>query len=163
MIKYLLIIVILVSCSNNNSANTETVINESSDNSVVKILDTAVVSKRVKLFDNQKPFTVTLLGNRIERNSTDKDTIKCNHWSLTQKDVLNIIKNSKPIDGTLWDLEFDVLSCSVYGTIIQNNIEYPFTTNSAAYSLVNSGDTTIIYGDYKKQDKKLFLSFPGNE
>lgn len=161
MFKYFLLIFAFTSCSDKseNSKSTEQLLTDSLS---LKTKDTAVISKRVKLFDNKKPFTIISVANRIEQNSTDIDTLKCSSWTLTDKNIYGVIKNSNAIDGTQWDLEFEVLSCSVFGTIIQDSIEYPFMINAGAYFLINSGDTTVIYGDYKKNHKKLFLSFPQN-
>lgn len=160
MHKYFLFILILVSCSNNESAIQNSEGTTDHDSLEIKPTINKVTSKPVKLFDNQKPFKVLLAGNRIDRNTTDKDTVKCKNWTLTSNQVSTIIKNSQKIDGTTWDLSFDFLSCAVYGTITQDSVEYPFTVNAGSYALINSGDTTIIYGDYKEKDKKYFLSSP---
>jgi hypothetical protein len=159
MLRYFCFILLLISCSDNKS----TVRNSVGKDDSLHIRPTNnrfSSSKSVRLFDNQKPFKLLLTGNRIERNTSDKDTVKCANWTLTSNQVSTIIKNSEPIDGTVWDLAFDFLSCAVYGTIIQDNVEYPFSVNAGSYALINSGDTTIIYGDYQKKDNKYFLSSP---
>lgn len=156
MYKLLFTIFLFTSCSANVPENNKA----GNDTLVVKNTNTVISTKRPALFNNQEPFTIKHITNTIEKNTTDKDTLKCNRWLPKQKDIISIIKNSKSIDGTQWDFDFEVLACAVHGVIIQNEIEYPFTTNAAAYSLINSGDTTVIFGDYNKQDRKLFLSFP---
>jgi hypothetical protein len=160
MFKYLFLTIILTSCSNNDSKTTQSgkiFFNDSPR--LISASDTSVLKTR-RLFDNQKPFQVILGGNRIEHTTSDKDTVKCESWTLTTKQVIEIIKNSQTIDGTQWDLAFGFLACSVYGTIVQDSIEYPFTVNAGSHALVNNGDTTIIYGDYAKKDKRYFLSSP---
>ncbi len=160
MHKYFFFILILVSCSNNESAIQNSEGTADHDSLGIKQENNKVSSKHIKLFDSEKPFKILLTGNRIDRNTSDKDTVKCTNWTLTSEQVSAIIKNSQKIDGTTWDLSFDYLSCAVDGTIIQDSVEYPFTVNAGSYALINSGDTTIIYGDYKKKDKKYFLSSP---
>lgn len=156
MHKFPFLLLVFASCTSNEQPNNKV----TNDTAVIKSADTFVATKRPPLFNNQLPFIIKITGNKIEKSTTDEDTAKCRNWTLTEKNIGQIIKSSKPINGTQWDFDFEVLACSVQGVIMQNNVEYPFTINAAAYSLINSGDTTVIYGDYNKQDKKLFLSFP---
>jgi hypothetical protein len=116
--------------------------------------------RTVRLFDNHKPFRVIVKGKEIERNTTDKDTAKCAGWTLTAKQVEEVIKFSEEITGTVWDLAFDNLCCSVHGKLIQNNIEYPFKINAGSYAQITNGDTTIVYGDFVKSHKRYFISSP---
>lgn len=160
MLKFVLLLIVLVGCSDNKTTNQIKDFKSSSDTLQVGATKNKITQPRPRLFDNKEPFQVRTTGNRIETNTTDKDTIKCAKWTLTPQQITTIIKNSEKIDGTVWDLSFDFLSCSVHGTIIQNNVEYPFTVNAGSFALVNSGDTTIIYGDYNKKDVKYFLSSP---
>lgn len=78
MIKYFLLVIVLTSCANNDSVTPKTKKKLVADSVQVKVMKDNAVSKTVKLFDNQKPFKVISAGNRIERNTTDEDTIKCN-------------------------------------------------------------------------------------
>ncbi|MHA4847638.1 hypothetical protein ACX0G7_25960 [Flavitalea antarctica] len=123
------------------------------------IIDTTPL-RIIRLFDNHKPFRVIVQGSEIQRNTTDKDTAKCARWTLTTKQVEQVIKFSEEISGTVWDLAFSNLSCSVQGKLIQDKIEYLFNINAGSYVQVTSGDTTIVYGDFVKSHKRYFLSSP---
>lgn len=160
MLKFVLLLVVLVGCSDNKTTNQITEFTSNSNTLQTEATMNKITQPRPRLFDNKKPFQIRMTGNRIETNTTDKETVKCAKWTLTPQQITTIIKNSEEIDGTVWDLSFDFLSCSVDGTIIQNNAEYPFTVNAGSFALVNSGNTTVIYGNYNKKDIKYFLSSP---
>jgi hypothetical protein len=160
MLRLILPILLLAGCSDYEQTSQTSDMQEKWDTLRPQSGTETTKQRRPELFNNKRAFQVQIIGNRIETHTTDKDTAKCAKWTLTPNQIVTVIKNAEPIDGTVWDLSFDFLSCSVHGTIAQNGSEYPFTVNAGSFILVNSGDTTIIYGDYKKEDRRHFLSSP---
>ncbi len=113
--------------------------------------------KAVKRFDNHQPFEIISLTSSLNKRTTDTATSKCSRWTLTKSDIENIIKNSEPIDGTTWDLSFLVLACTKSVTVVQNEQQFCLEINAASFFSVKYGDTTVIFGDYKKSDRKYFI------
>ena len=114
----------------------------------------------LQLFNNSQPFQIVSITNTINQTTTDSDTLKCNNWRLNEKDIENIIKNSDPIEGTTWDMSFLVLSCAKSVSVIQNGQHFTLELNAASFFSVNNGDTTVLFGDFKKSDEKYFLAAP---
>ena len=110
MIKFLIISLLFVSCLENQ----KTKISNLTDSTTLFKKDTMLkaFNKSLKLFDNQQPFKIESIKNTINQHTTDPNTLKCAKWTLNEKEIENIIKNSKTIDGTTWDLSFLVLSCT---------------------------------------------------
>ncbi len=121
--------------------------------------NTSPKPKNVIRFNNQLPFEITSIRRSLA-NSTDEDTTKCADWILTQQQVERIIKNAQPIGGTEWDLTFSVLSCKKDVILLQEGRQYELGINAGSYFWISGGDTTELFGDYDKRDKKLFLAEP---
>ena len=111
-------------------------------------------------FDKNKPFTILNSKRGITKQSSAQDTLACKAWSISQTALSKIIKNCKLINGTEWDLTFDVLPCIITGQIKQNGKIYKFEMNAGSWLNVIANGKSIILGDYNKSDKKFFLSFP---
>jgi hypothetical protein len=47
--------------------------------------------------------------------------------------------------------------------IMQNGQQYKAEINAASFFSINNGDTTVLYGDYKKSHRKYFLEAPSNQ
>ena len=88
------------------------------------------------------------------------DSSKRSSWTLTKPDIEKIIKNSVSIDGTTWDLSFLVLTCTKSVSVVQSGQEFKVELNAASFFSVNNGDTTVLFGDYKKSDRKYFIIGP---
>ena len=161
MIKLLIISLLLVGCHENQEAK----ISNLTDSTTLFKKDTMLraFKKSLKLFDNRQPFQIESNTNIINKHTTDLDTLKCNKWTLNEKEIENIIKNSETIDGTTWDLSFLVLSCTKSVSILQNGQHFTVEINAASFFSVNNGDTTVLFGDFKKSDKKYFLEAPNVE
>lgn len=114
-------------------------------------------------FDNQRPFEIINFTNSINRNITHEDTSRCNSWVLNKFQIAAIIRNCEPIEGTTWDLSFAVFSCSKSVTVLQENKQYNIELNAGSYFTVSDGDSSAIFGDYKKEDRKYFWAAPNEE
>ena len=161
MIKLLIISLLLVGCHE----NPQTKISHLVDSATLSKKDTMLkaFNKSLKLFDNEEPFQIQSITNIINKHTTDLDTLKCNNWTLNEKEIENIIKNSEPIDGTTWDLSFLVLSCTKSVNVVQNGQHFTVALNAVSFFSVSNGDTTVLFGDFKKSDKKYFLEGPNVE
>lgn len=120
-------------------------------------------NKSAKQFDNKQPFEIISFTNSIDRHTTDTDTTKCSGWTLDKSDIQKVIKNSEPLDGTTWDLSFLVLTCTKTISIVQTGQEFKVELNAGSFFWVNNGDTSVLFGDYKKSDRKYFIEGPDSK
>ena len=111
-------------------------------------------------FNNNKPFTILSSKREITKQSSATDTVTCKGWTISHKNLSNIIHNSKRINGTEWDLTFEVLPCIITGKLRQNKQIFKFEINAGSWIYIISKKTTIILGDYKKSDEKFFIIRP---
>jgi hypothetical protein len=121
------------------------------------------LKKSAKLFDNHQPFEIISFTNTLNKHTTDRDTSKCSRWTLTKPDIEKIIQNSEPIDGTTWDLSFSVLTCTKSVGVVQSGHQFKVEINAASFFRVNNGDSSVLFGDYKKSDRKYFIEGPDNK
>ncbi|HYV91616.1 MAG TPA: hypothetical protein VE978_07535 [Chitinophagales bacterium] len=123
-----------------------------------------VIHKEVKiLFDKDQPFEIINSQRGITTQSSASDTNMCKGWTIVQADLPGIIKDSKAIDGHEWHYLFDNLPCVVNGQLKQKGHDFKFEINAGSWMLIFCSDTTLLLGNFKKQDEKYFLSKPWNE
>jgi hypothetical protein len=108
-------------------------------------------------FKTDQPFQIIYFKRGITSQSSSKDTNICKGWTLSEKDLTTTIKDSKIIGGTEWDLTFEVLPCIIFGQLKQNGKLYDFEVNGGSWTYIRAHHTTIILGNYKKEDKKYFI------
>ena len=113
-------------------------------------------------FDKSKQFTIINSKREITTQSSAPDTFACKGWTISQKNISSIIKNCRLVNGTEWDLTFEVLPCIVTGKLKQGAKTYRFEINAGSWAYIRNSDTTIILGDFKKSDRKYFLTPPDN-
>jgi hypothetical protein len=162
MIKRFIWILLLFGCHSNS--DTESHLKTSSLADTVKTLTlenkNIELKKSAKLFDNHQPFEIISFTNSLNKHTTDTDSSKCNSWALTKPEIEKIIKNSESIDGTTWDLSFLVLTCTKSVSIVQSGQQFKLEINAASFFSISNGDTTVLFGDYKKSDRKYFIEAP---
>ena len=153
-------VILLLSCH-----QTPNTINSGIDTSSAKdrINGMHTILTSAKIFDNQQPFEIISVTSSINHNTTDPDTSKCSNWKIGLSDVDKIIKNSTPIDGTTWDLNFLVLASTKSVHIVQNGQDFNIELNAGSFFWVKSGDTSVLFGDYKKSDRKYFIESPDTQ
>lgn len=165
MIKHFLWTLLLFSCHSNSDTQshleTSSITDTTTTSTTVKTISD--LKRPVKLFDNKQSFEITSFTNAINKHTTDTDTTKCSSWLLTKSDIEKIIKNSEPIDGTTWDLSFSVFTCIKAVNVVQAGQQFVVEINAASFLSVHNGDTTVLFGDYQKSDRKYFLEHPNNE
>ena len=165
MIKHFLWILLFFSCHSNS--DTESHLKASSVSDTISVLTaekkSSDLNKAEKLFDNKQPFEIISFTNTISKHTTDTDTIKCSRWTLTKSEIEKIIKNSEPLDGTTWDLSFLVLTCTKTVSVVQGGQQFKVELNAGSFFWVNNGDTSVLFGDHKKSDRKFFIEGPDNK
>lgn len=163
--KYFFWILLLFGCHSNSNTDRHLKISSLSDTAKTLAPDnkSSESKKLVNLFDNHQPFEIISFINTLNKHTTDTDTSKCSRWILTKQDIEKIIKNSEPIDGTTWDLSFLVLTCTKSVSVVQSGQQFKVEINAASFFWVNNGDTSVLFGDYKKSDRKYFIEGPDNK
>jgi hypothetical protein len=164
MIKHLFWTALLFSCHSNSDTDSHLKPSSLSDTTLPSTTEkkSSELKKSVILLDNHQPFEILSFTNTLNTNTTDTDTSKCSRWTLTKPDIEKIIKNSEPIDGTTWDLSFLVLTCTKSVSVVQSGQQFEVKINAASFFSVNNGDTSVLFGDYKKSDRKYFIEGPDN-
>jgi hypothetical protein len=84
----------------------------------------------------------------------------CSGWTISKKNLYKVIRHSKLIEGTEWDLSFDVLPYIIKGQLTQKGQLYNFEVNGGSWLYLKSKDTIVILGDYNSDDKKYFPDAP---
>lgn len=116
-----------------------------------------------KRFDNKAAFEIMSIANSVNNQSADPDTAKCSRWNLGKPQIERIIQNSEPLDGTTWDLAFLHLACTKTIHLVQAGQDFEVELNAGSFFWVNNGDTAVLFGDFKKSDRKYFIEGPGIE
>ncbi|SFP55647.1 hypothetical protein [Parafilimonas terrae] len=162
MIKHLFWTLLLFSCHSNSNNDSQVKMPPPSDTAqtLTTEKESNELKKTVRRFDNHQRFEIVSFKNTLNKNTTDTDTSKCSGWKLTESDIEKIIKNSEPIGGTTWDLNFLVLTCTKSVKVVQHGQQFDVEINAASFFLVNNGDTSVFFGDYKDSDRKYFIEGP---
>jgi hypothetical protein len=165
MIKHFFWTLLLFGCHSNSDTDRYLKISFLSDTvtTLTPEKKSSEFEKSVKLFDNHQPFEIVSFTNTLNNHTTDTDTSKCSRWTLTKPDIEKIIRNSEPIDGTTWDLSFLVLTCTKSVSVVQSGQQFKVEINAASFFWINNGDTSVLFGDYKKSDRKYFIEGPDNK
>ena len=115
------------------------------------------------VFNQNEPFQIISSARSVTDQSSAKDTSDCKGWTIS-KDVLpKIIKDSRNVFGTEWDLTFLVLPCIIKGQLEQQGKLFDFEVNAGSWIYIKSADTTLILGNYRKEDEKYFVEKPNKE
>lgn len=116
--------------------------------------------KPVLPFDTLSDFNIISFELVTKYPSSDKDTSKCEKWSLTDENIKQIIKSSHLINSIEWDIQFSHLPCAATGHLIQNDKEFNFSVNSGSWMTISDSDTTIMLGYFDSELSYLFLDEP---
>jgi hypothetical protein len=158
-------ILLFLGCHSNSETK-----NHLPENSITDTVSAPALDKKdsetkpaTKLFNNKAPFEIISFRNIIKKQSTDQDTTKCNRWTLGKPEIERIIRNSEPLDGTTGDLAFLHLPCTKAIHLVQAGQDFEVELNAGSFFWVNNGDTTVLYGDFRKSDRKYFIEGPNIE
>lgn len=118
-----------------------------------------IISKKSKLKFNRKgDFTIEEIIKSNNYPSSDPDTTYCINWTLSKLEIEKIIKDSKSIKGTEWHHLFEHLPCQMHGELLQEDRTFKFSINSGAWVRIRTLDTTLVFGSFKEENNKYFLS-----
>lgn len=117
-------------------------------------------SKTRNHFRRDSAFQILAFYRSVTTQSSAPDTNMCAGWTISKKNLYKIIKHTKLIGGTEWDLSFDVLPCIIKGQLKQNGEIYDFEVNGGSWLYLKSKDTTVILGNYNRNDEKYFIQGP---
>ena len=113
-----------------------------------------------ELFYNSRAFEIISFANATTTAFTFPDTTECKGWTISKNQLHKIIQNSVPISGTTQDLAFGFHSCIISGVLVQAQQKFEFELNAGSWLYIKCQDTTLLLGDFKKMDRKYFLSSP---
>lgn len=168
------IIIILLSCNNDSEIKEpehqhNPIINQDSlgkDSLTIdtkkEVGDTQLLSSYTKI----TPKTIIKILTQKKEFDTASKFLKvykerCNSWSLTKSDILNILYSSNEIDGQEFQYYYDILPCYYSGKINVNGKLASYIINAGSSTIIIYRDSSIYLG-YKKDDyKKYFLLKPG--
>ncbi len=123
----------------------------------------ASVSKKNHLgitFLQNEPFEVVSFNRGVTLEYTGPDdTTDCKQWNIKKEDLPVVFKNSEPIDSTTWDLAFAFTTCVVNGQLKQKDQLFDYSLNAGSWFRVTCRDTSLLFGDFNKKDRKYFLEF----
>lgn len=128
----------------------------------LKVGDYKLVSKEKKAptiwFNTSKDFEVLSAKRGITESSSAPDTNDCNGWRIKKENIKKIIQHSDSLSGPDWHHLFAVYPCIMVGQLKQDTNVYDFEINGGAWMYIYCPDTTILLGDFKKEDEKYFIS-----
>ena len=115
------------------------------------------------VFNKDDSFEIIESARSITNQSSAKDTNDCKGWTISNKVLTKIIRDSRNIGGTELDLSFLVLPCIIKGQLKQKENMFDFEMNGGSWFYLKSPDTTLIFGNFKKEDEKYFIDKPSKE
>ena len=153
-------ILLLLRCNSEKSSDQNTFTLPDSANVSLK-KENPIIDTLGKLFDNKAEFKVQSAAKAFTSyNFTGfekSDSLTCDQWILTQSQIIRLIKNSVNIDGTTWDLAFGNSVCTYQGILRQQSENFKFEINGGSWFAITCKDTTLLFGNFKNKDKRLFL------
>ncbi|NQY31299.1 MAG: hypothetical protein HRT69_17765 [Flavobacteriaceae bacterium] len=110
------------------------------------------------VFDSNESFKITKINKDNNYPSSSSNIKICKDWKLSKKDIREIIKSSKSINGPEWHHLFDHLPCNYYAILNQNETDFNLSINGGSWFTISSQDTTVRYGSFNDENNKYFLS-----
>lgn len=93
--------------------------------------------------------------------SSDKDTLACQKWKLSDQSIKFILKNGEPIDNRTFHYAFDVYCCVFEGKLKYKNEIIDYQINAGSWIDIGNDKTSLRMGYFKKDAlKKGFFSTP---
>lgn len=158
-------LIVLISCKNSGIQNPNTDIAKDT-------MHTSVTHESEKLLEEKQENRVRI--SRIEKLSIlniekfidtaspfySNYSSKCEKWNLKNDEIIDILINSKMIDGQEFHYYFDILPSSYKGEVIINDsINAKIEINSGSSTVLILPDTSYLLGYYG--EKNYFILKPG--
>ncbi len=155
-----LILVMLISCNEHSTtelSRIDSIKPKASPDSVTSNLKTNHLGVNFRL---EVPFEIVSFHRGVTlAYSGPNDTSVCKKWEIEKENLYTIFKNSQPIDGTTWDLAFAFSTCIVEGQLKQKDQLFEYSLNAGSWFIITCRDTSLLFGDYNKKDRKFFLDY----
>lgn len=152
---------VLISCDENSTSEVSSTDSATIVKTNSRIDSMSSIPKRNQLgiiFYHIEPFEIVSFHRGVTLEYTgEDDTSVCKNWKIKKEDLPIIIKNSEPIGGTTWDLAFEFMTCVVDGQIKQKGQLFEYSLNAGSWFRIRCRDTSLLFGDFNKTDKKFFL------
>lgn len=143
---------ILLACSRQETQENNELYRENKNTS-----NHAMESKQFLLFDQKNDFKILSGKSFFDYSYSDLDTTYCKYWTLSEAEIISIIRNSELITGTEWHYLYSHLPCNYTGALEQNNCNFEFAINGGSWLTISNSDTSLIYGDASGIHKHLFM------
>jgi hypothetical protein len=109
-------------------------------------------------FDKMNEYKIAGITKMNNYPSSATDTSICAGWDLISLEIKSIINKSEMIDGAIWHHSFDHLPCAIEAKIEQGGQSFELSINGGSWFTISSKDTTVVYGSFKKEHERYFLS-----
>ena len=98
----------------------------------------------------------TVLSYNIYKDDGD---IECKKWSTKKHlNILNFVRNFKPIKPIEWNQCFGQYPCGIKGVLIINKKKYNYNLNSGGWMTLKHQNKIKYLGDKNKNDTIYFIS-----
>jgi hypothetical protein len=167
--------IVFLSCNSGNENKSSSPQNQNTNQDTLPVNDSnGIAKKKVQNRQTDSPYTKITQQTVIEVRTVNKkfDTTskflkvyaeKCDNWKLNEEGILNILRNSKEMDGQEFHHYYDVLPCYYSGKVSIDGNLASYEINAGAFTTLFYKDTSVYLG-YKKDDyRKYFLVGPGIE
>ena len=156
-----LILMMLISCDENSTSEVSSTDSATMVKTKPRTDSVPSTSKSNHLgimFHHSEPFEIVSFhrGVTLEYTGPD-DTSVCKKWKIKKEHLPVIFKNSEPVDGTTWDLAFAFTTCVVDGQVKQKGQLFEYSLNAGSWFRITCRDTSLLFGDFNKRDRKFFL------
>jgi hypothetical protein len=164
-----------LSCNNADEKKSFSLKNENTKQDPLAAGDTTSKAKKQVQYDRtDSPYTKITEKSIIEIQTGNKkfDTTskflklysdRCDAWKLSKKDILQIVRNSKEMDGQEFHHYYDVLPCYYSGKIDIDGKSASYEINGGAFTTLFFKDTSVYLGYKGKDYKRYFLVGPGTK
>lgn len=147
-LSYVIFFLVLLFASCNNGQN---VVYEDQEQEVKAVAQNNIVTD-----------TTILRVEKVHADTTDlKFYDKCIDWSLSKKQIKEVLGLSKVITGHEFHYLYYVLPCHLEGELTMNGVEYEFNLNSGSFIHLQSSDTSFYMGCADKKCEPFFLEKGG--
>lgn len=157
-----LVLVLLVSCNDNSTIqvpSTDTVAAVKTQPTSDSVSSIPTRNHLGIMFQHSEPFEIVSFHKGVTLEYTGPDDISdCKKWKIRKENLPLIFKNSERIDGTTWDLAFAFTTCIVDGQIKQKDQLFEYSLNAGSWFRITCRDTSLLYGNFNKGDRKYFLA-----
>ena len=109
-------------------------------------------------FNFKNNFSISNISKSNNYNVLPEENFSCKNWTLTDANIVFILKNSSPIDVSEWHHLYDHLPCQYEATLTQNDRQYGMSLNGGSWGQISTVDTNIFFSFQSDSLESYFLS-----